>query len=108
MYKFRINNLDGSFAPYQFNYNQTGYTSMSDYLNLGNGTYSIQIKDNDGCVFDTTAVLDGKQLEESKMINKSLSSLGNVIYALTDTKGRNHIPYRDSKVNIYNIIYILN
>jgi hypothetical protein len=41
----------------------------------------------------------GKQLEESKKINKSLSSLGNVIYALTDVKGRNHIPYRDSKVN---------
>lgn len=40
----------------------------------------------------------GKQLEESKKINKSLSSLGNVIYALTDVKGRNHIPYRDSKV----------
>ncbi len=42
----------------------------------------------------------GKQLEESKKINKSLSALGNVIYALTDNKGRTHIPYRDSKVNI--------
>ena len=40
----------------------------------------------------------GKQLEESKKINKSLSALGNVIYALTDTKGRTHIPYRDSKL----------
>lgn len=40
----------------------------------------------------------GKQLEESKNINKSLSALGNVIYALTDKKGRTHIPYRDSKV----------
>lgn len=40
----------------------------------------------------------GKQLEESKKINKSLSALGNVIYALTDNKGRTHIPYRDSKV----------
>jgi len=41
----------------------------------------------------------GKQLEESKKINKSLSALGNVIYALTDTKvGKNHIPYRDSKL----------
>ena len=40
----------------------------------------------------------GKQLEESKNINKSLSALGNVIYALTDTKGRTHIPYRDSKL----------
>jgi kinesin family protein 3/17 len=40
----------------------------------------------------------GKQLEESKKINKSLSALGNVIYALTDTKNRGHIPYRDSKL----------
>ncbi len=44
----------------------------------------------------------GKQLEESKKINKSLSALGNVIYALTDNKGRTHIPYRDSKVFYFN------
>ena len=42
----------------------------------------------------------GKQLEESKNINKSLSALGNVIYALTDKKTRTHIPYRDSKVKL--------
>ena len=40
----------------------------------------------------------GKQLEEGKKINKSLSALGNVIYALTDSKNRGHIPYRDSKL----------
>ena len=41
----------------------------------------------------------GKQLEESKKINKSLSALGNVINALTELKGNiNHIPYRDSKL----------
>mmetsp|Transcript_45311 Transcript_45311/g.61463 ORF Transcript_45311/g.61463 Transcript_45311/m.61463 type:complete len:194 (+) Transcript_45311:993-1574(+) len=40
----------------------------------------------------------GKRLEESKKINASLSCLGNVISALTDSKGRPHIPYRDSKL----------
>ena len=40
----------------------------------------------------------GKRLEESKSINQSLSCLGNVISALTDSKGRLHIPYRDSKL----------
>ena len=40
----------------------------------------------------------GKRLDESKKINQSLSALGNVISALTDTKGRAHIPYRDSKL----------
>jgi len=40
----------------------------------------------------------GKRLEESRKINQSLSALGNVIAALTDPKGRTHIPYRDSKL----------
>ena len=39
----------------------------------------------------------GQQLEEAKMINKSLSALGQVINALTDEKAT-HIPYRDSKL----------
>lgn len=40
----------------------------------------------------------GQRLEESKKINQSLSALGNVIAALTDSNGRKHIPYRDSKL----------
>ena len=39
----------------------------------------------------------GQTLEEAKKINKSLSSLGMVINALTDGKST-HIPYRDSKL----------
>ena len=43
------------------------------------------------------AGIEGIRLEESKLINKSLSALGNVIKALTD--GQNaHVPYRDSKL----------
>ena len=40
----------------------------------------------------------GQLLEEAKKINQSLSCLGNVIAALTDSKVRAHIPYRDSKL----------
>ena len=39
----------------------------------------------------------GQTLEEAKKINKSLSSLGMVINALTDGKST-HVPYRDSKL----------
>ncbi|KAF8894635.1 kinesin heavy chain [Infundibulicybe gibba] len=39
----------------------------------------------------------GQTLEEAKKINKSLSALGMVINALTDSKTK-HIPYRDSKL----------
>eukprot|EP00923_Selenidium_pygospionis_P029675 GHVN01052856.1.p1 GENE.GHVN01052856.1~~GHVN01052856.1.p1 ORF type:complete len:748 (+),score=163.38 GHVN01052856.1:184-2427(+) len=41
---------------------------------------------------------EGMTMEEGKLINKSLSCLGNVINALTNPKGRGHIPYRDSKL----------
>ena len=39
----------------------------------------------------------GTQLKEATTINRSLSSLGNVINALTDGKST-HVPYRDSKL----------
>ncbi|EAR95613.3 kinesin motor catalytic domain protein (macronuclear) [Tetrahymena thermophila SB210] len=40
---------------------------------------------------------EGRVLDEAKTINQSLSSLGNVINALTDGKS-SHIPYRNSKL----------
>jgi len=41
--------------------------------------------------------VQGITLTEAQTINKSLSCLGNVIFALTE-QGREHIPYRDSKL----------
>ena len=77
--EIRINDLDNSFAPYQFNFNQAGYTSMPYYLNLGGGNYTIQIKDNVGCIFDTTAVLLSSQLDETVVIPNCFSPNGDGI-----------------------------
>uniref|UniRef100_A0A8C5HLV1 Kinesin-like protein n=1 Tax=Gouania willdenowi TaxID=441366 RepID=A0A8C5HLV1_GOUWI len=41
---------------------------------------------------------EGTVLDEAKMINKSLSSLGNVISALAEGSVRHYVPYRDSKM----------
>ena len=55
---------------------------------------------------------EGMTLDEAKNINKSLSSLGNVIAALSE--GQSHIPYRDSKMtrvlqeSLGNVDYIIN
>eukprot|EP00741_Cyanophora_paradoxa_P025589 tig00000383_g24693.t1 len=42
----------------------------------------------------------GERLREGAAINQSLSALGNVIAALTEGKGRTHIPYRDSALTM--------
>ena len=44
----------------------------------------------------TDNMSEAKHVRELTSINQSLSSLGNVIAALSS--GRNHIPYRDSKL----------
>jgi hypothetical protein len=43
----------------------------------------------------STRQADGKRLQEAKMINLSLTHLGNVIMKLTDGK-KWYVPYRDS------------
>ena len=40
---------------------------------------------------------DGLTMDEGRMINRSLSAMGNVVCALTDGRSA-HIPYRDSKL----------
>jgi kinesin family protein C1 len=41
---------------------------------------------------------EGSRMKETQAINKSLSSLGDVIAALGSGKGEAHVPYRNSKV----------
>lgn len=36
----------------------------------------------------------GQTAAEGSQINKSLSALGNVVNALTDPRGKSHVPYR--------------
>ena len=40
----------------------------------------------------------GQRLEEAKMINKSISALGNCVAALADGRSQTHVPFRDSKL----------
>mmetsp|Transcript_15176 Transcript_15176/g.22975 ORF Transcript_15176/g.22975 Transcript_15176/m.22975 type:complete len:1531 (-) Transcript_15176:63-4655(-) len=65
---------------------------------LANGTQlqgGLNLADLAGSERLSRTNVKGIGLKEAKMINQSLSALGNCINALTDKK-RSHIPYRDS------------
>ena len=61
-----------------------------------NSEAAVQV-DLAGSERQTKSAAEGQTLEEGKLINKSLSALGNVVNALTDGKP-SHVPYRDSKL----------
>jgi kinesin family protein C1 len=47
---------------------------------------------------------EGNRMKETQAINKSLSSLGDVIAALGSGKGEAHVPYRNSKVCLFCLV----
>jgi len=51
---------------------------------------------------------EGNRMKETQAINKSLSSLGDVIAALGSGKGEAHVPYRNSKVCSLNSLGSMN
>ena len=71
--------------------------SQRNLLNSVSKTGKLVLIDLAGSEMVRKTNASGLQLEEAKTINKSLSALGQVIYALTDDK-QIHIPYRDSKL----------
>ena len=70
---------------------------MNNREDLSQKTGKLYLVDLAGSEKISKTGATGTTLDEAKMINKSLTTLGMVINALTDKKS-NHIPYRDSKL----------
>ncbi len=71
--------------------------TMNDLENYSCRTGKLYLVDLAGSEIVSKTGAMGKTLEEAKNINKSLTTLGRVINALTDGKSE-HVPYRDSKL----------
>lgn len=96
------------------NHNRTtGATNMNEHSSRSHAIFQIAIEmaetekksvkmgklnlvDLAGSERQSKTGATGERLKEASKINKALSSLGNVIYALAENSA--HIPYRDSKL----------
>jgi gliding motility-associated-like protein len=47
----------GGTGPYSYNFNNLGYSTTTTYSNLAAGTYTVIVKDANGCTFTTTTVI---------------------------------------------------
>ena len=49
--------VTGGVAPFQYNFNNAGFSSTKNYTNLSAGNYSIVVKDSNGCNYNTNAIV---------------------------------------------------
>lgn len=56
---FTIGTITGGTAPFQFNFNNLGFSSFMNYSNLGIGNYPLIVKDANGCTFTTSVQIGG-------------------------------------------------
>ena len=47
--------VTGGVAPYTYSINASAFTTTVVYPNLAAGPYTIEVKDNSGCIFSTVA-----------------------------------------------------
>ncbi|MCW3071206.1 MAG: hypothetical protein JWO44_1096 [Bacteroidetes bacterium] len=64
---------DNSAAPYLFNFNNTGYGPSASYPGLVSGYYSVGIKDDNNCVYDTTVQVSGNGIADTLSIPNCFS-----------------------------------
>jgi gliding motility-associated-like protein len=54
-----VDAISGGTAPYQYNINNSGFNSVSSAIQLNVGSYSIVIKDANGCLLDSIIQVSG-------------------------------------------------
>ncbi|MBP8192204.1 MAG: gliding motility-associated C-terminal domain-containing protein, partial [Chitinophagales bacterium] len=95
-----LDSIRGGVAPYQYNFNNSGFSSTKNYTNLSAGNYSIVVKDANGCNYTTSVVISNIGTPSSTTITdticggriynfngNNLTASGNYTDTLTNTAG---------------------
>ena len=85
-----IGAVTGGTFPYTYSFNGSAFTSTMTYTGLAAGTYTITVKDGNGCLFTTSATIVNSSGPTALMINVNNTTCGNtngVIHIVIPTGG---------------------
>ena len=54
-----IGSVTGGLAPYQYDFNEIGYSLTTSFSNLSASSYTLSVQDGNGCILDAPAVIVG-------------------------------------------------
>ena len=53
-----VTSVSNGVSPYQYSFDNSGYTSVNTFSNLAQGIYTITVKDANGCVYSNTYTIE--------------------------------------------------
>lgn len=91
---YQLNSVTGGTGPYQINFNNTGFTTISSFTytvpNLSAGNYPVVIQDNAGCTYSTSVIINntgGITAVDSSITNAACNPSNSGAIALNSVTG---------------------
>ena len=85
-----LGSVTGGVAPYTYNFNTLGYSGATVYSNLAAGTYSLDVKDANGCIYSTSVTVSnsgGATAIATTIVNESCGASNGSVTLGTVTGG---------------------
>ena len=86
-------NASGGLQPYQYSINGDPFVTNNTFTNLIPGTYSITVRDDNGCEFTIVDQLIAEELEVSAVLTKGLDCTATPDAVITGTITGGYPPY---------------
>ncbi len=95
-----LGTVTGGVAPFQYNFNGSGFSSNKNYTNLSAGNYTIIVKDANGCNYNSNAIVSNIGIPTSKNITDTICD--ERIYNFNGKNITTTGTYADTLVNAFN------
>ncbi|MES2543890.1 MAG: M43 family zinc metalloprotease [Bacteroidota bacterium] len=91
-----LGTVTGGTAPYTYDFNNLGYSAITAYTGLAAGSYTLKVKDANGCIFSTTVSISnasGVTAVATTVVNETCGASNGSVTIGTVTGGTSPFSY---------------